>query len=942
MRGLDYIANILVVYRWQEKTYLQNDAAGSDFKKLAIQVYTAILEYEATLLVHVHQNSLEQWSKDVFQGGAWSSRITSIQLHDANCKEVTNAIDGVRAKEWRDEEGKWHDRLLQQPRQNEERRHIRTLYSNYEGSKNVNPERIPGTCEWFLNHTSFLTWRESQSSSLLWLSADPGCGKSVLSKYLVDRRGKVLTVTIETPIVCYFFFKDGDVERMSGAKAMCAFLHQLIMQQPHLYRYAKEDFENKNEKFLTDFDTLWNIFLKAAGDPSSREIICVLDALDECQEHSRKALNAKLVELYRIRGSTKSGKPILKFLVTSRPDFTIVRDLKDFSEVRLRGEEESEQVSREIDLVIRYKVEELGSKMDLSESDKSDLQKNLANISHRTYLWLHLTFDDIEKKLELTKDDIAIITKNIPENVEQAYKAILDKSPDRERARRLLHIILAATRPLTLQETNVAMAMKQAPNSYKDLDIWPSDVSEVRIKNICGLFLSVVDSKVYLIHQTAREYLVCEDYLDSSSAPQAFSSASWQKSFCSTQSNLLLTEICIRYLQLRDFEEDNSAPANTKIENKEIRQYEERYYFLSYAAQHWATHFTQANSLPEAALIETVAYRTCDTSSRSFKIWFSIYWKAKEYGDPAFGATNLLLESYFGHNTVVRLLLEREDVQANLKDEDGRTPLSWAAGEGREAIVRLLLEREDVQADSKDEDGQTPLSWAVERGHEAIVRLLLEREDVQADSKDEDGRMLLSWAAAGEHEAIVRLLLEREGVQADSKDEDGQTLLSWAAAGEHEAIVRLLLEREGVQADSKDEDGQTPLSWAVAGEHEAIVRLLLEREDVQADSKDEDGRTQLSWAAAEVHEAVVRLLLEREDVQADSKDEDGRTPLSWAAGGGREAIVRLLLEREDVQADSKDEDGRTPLSWAAAGEHEVVVSLLEQRLHLTYQPHPPP
>jgi ankyrin repeat protein len=38
--------------------------------------------------------------------------------------------------------------------------------------------------------------------------------------------------------------------------------------------------------------------------------------------------------------------------------------------------------------------------------------------------------------------------------------------------------------------------------------------------------------------------------------------------------------------------------------------------------------------------------------------------------------------------------------------------------------VKLLVERDDVEADSKDNDGRTPLSWAVAGGHEAVVQLL--------------------------------------------------------------------------------------------------------------------------------------------------------------------------------------------------------------------------
>ncbi|MCJ1247609.1 hypothetical protein MMC30_004824 [Trapelia coarctata] len=943
IKGLDYIANLIVVYRWQEKNYLHASDASSDFMNFAKPLYTRILEYEATLLVHIQQKPLIHWAKDVFGANDWTGRVTSIQLLDANCRSVTNAIAGVRAIEWRNEEREWQNNLLQQPRQDNERQIIRTLYSNYETDKNVNPERITGTCEWFLNHTAFLTWRESQTSAMLWLSADPGCGKSVLSKHLVDRIGEVLTVKIETPTVCYFFFKDGDIDRMDGAKAMCAFLHQILMQQPHLYRYAKEDFDHKSEKFLTDFDALWNIFLKAAANASGLEIICVLDALDECQEDSRKALAAKLVQLYSPHGLSKGGGPIIKFLVTSRPEFRIVRDFKALtsilSEVRLRGEEESEQISREIDLVIRYKVEELGSKMDLNESDKVALKENLSKIPHRTYLWLHLTFDAIGEKLELTKDEIAVISKTIPQDVDQAYTAILDKSPDRERARKLLHIVLAAARPMTLEETNIAMVIEERCTSYESLDHWQPEACENRIKNICGLFLSVVDSKVYLIHQTAREFLVCEENTDTSSALHGSSWGQWKKSFYSAHSNLLLASTCIWYLQLQDFEKKESAPDDKEIGDKCLQRYQENYCFLSYAALHWAAHFTQAGSLPDSALVKTVADRTCDTLSQTFKIWFPIYWKAEEYSLLPSGFTNVLVESYFGHEAVVRLLLERKDVAADSKDNNyGRTPLSYAAGNGHEAVVRLLLERKDVAADSKDNNyGRTPLSYAAGNGHEAMVRLLLERKDVAADSKDNFyGRTPLSYAAGNGHEAMVRLLLERKDVAADSKNNFyGRTPLSYAAGNGHEAVVRLLLERKDVAADSKDDNyGRTPLSYAAGNRHEAVVRLLLERKDVAADSKDDNyGRTPLSYAAENGHKAVVRLLLERKDVAADSKDNnDGRTPLSYAAGNGHKAMVRLLLERKDVAADSKNNyDGRTPLSYAAGNGHEAVVRLLLER-----------
>jgi ankyrin repeat protein len=77
-----------------------------------------------------------------------------------------------------------------------------------------------------------------------------------------------------------------------------------------------------------------------------------------------------------------------------------------------------------------------------------------------------------------------------------------------------------------------------------------------------------------------------------------------------------------------------------------------------------------------------------------------------------------------------------------------------------------------VEADSKDKDKRTPLSWAAERGHGAVVKLLVEKG---ADVKSKDtsyGQTPLLRAAANGHEAAVKLLVEkggRRGVQRYSQ-----------------------------------------------------------------------------------------------------------------------------------------------------------------------------
>ena len=63
------------------------------------------------------------------------------------------------------------------------------------------------------------------------------------------------------------------------------------------------------------------------------------------------------------------------------------------------------------------------------------------------------------------------------------------------------------------------------------------------------------------------------------------------------------------------------------------------------------------------------------------------------------------------HASILLLFEGRDEVDADSKGNSGQTPLSRAARNGHEAIVRLLLERDDVEADS-DATVMGSFQWA--------------------------------------------------------------------------------------------------------------------------------------------------------------------------------------------------------------------------------------
>jgi hypothetical protein len=104
----------------------------------------------------------------------------------------------------------------------------------YQEQKNINPRKAEGTCQWALQSPEYIRWSESSCNDLLWMSADPGCGKSVLSRSIIE---DCLEDSCSDVMICYFFFKDND-EQNRLDKALCSVLHQLFSQRPQLLRHA--------------------------------------------------------------------------------------------------------------------------------------------------------------------------------------------------------------------------------------------------------------------------------------------------------------------------------------------------------------------------------------------------------------------------------------------------------------------------------------------------------------------------------------------------------------------------------------------------------------------------------------------------------------------------------------------------------------------------------
>ncbi|KAI9878100.1 MAG: hypothetical protein M1830_001892 [Pleopsidium flavum] len=958
--GLEYISRLIRRYTELEQIYLRDEdlTLKTDLEGSILKIYKHILEYEARAACQFNRNTASQWARNVVEADSWKSILESIKELEAACDKLTWVIDAkdqrvrtsrlesflesqnhevkqlLRASRTQDEEhGKLQLAELKAGRKEQKDWHrnaeesaclecLRT--TDYESNKNKNPHRIPGTCEWFLRHERYKRWLVEQGSTWLWVTADPGCGKSVLSRFLVDEYKSKRSM--DTQSVCYYFFKDDSEENRSATHALCAILHQLCSQNNSLLRNAIPEYRRNGNKLPQLFNELWGILLSAAADPHAGSVICILDGLDECAESTRLPIIRELARFYQNPGNTTR----LKFIVISRP-YTSIGDAfweenPNVASVQLMGEskKEMEEIRVEIDLVIKEKVKHFDSlrrRRGVDDETHVAVQAQLNSFENRTYLWVSLIFPELEKNAGLAKSRLLQLIRSIPRSVEEAYERILNQSSNRDQAKKLLHIVVAAKRPLNLAEMNIALSIEDGSHSIEGLGLVPESSFQTVVRELCGLFVTIRDSKVYLIHQTAKEFLVSEG--TSTHLPSVSSGLElWKHSLEPAESSQVLANICIRYLLFTVFE---SHPLALKREPfpyfhpRELNIYLEKHQFLDYAANYWSSHLREAKSSDDPAMLKATL-TICASHSKRLWTWYHVF-RYSNFGPQLEALTDLMVGSRLGLEMMVKFWL-RNGAEVNFQDHlTTWTPLLLAVQGDHLAIVKMLLEN-GAETNTQDIHGCTALWIAARQGYEAVVKTLLEH-GAEPNTQDSDNCTALWRAATQGHEVIVKILFEH-GAELNIQDIDGESALWRAARQNHEAVVKTLLEN-GAEPNTQDSHSCTAL-WVAAREgHEAVVKILLEH-SAESNTQDSHGRTALLEAATEGHEAVVKTLLDH-SAESNTQDSEGCTALFEAAEHGDKAIVKILLEH-GAEPNIQNNNGYTAL-WAAKNyEHEAVVKLL--------------
>ncbi|PQE22577.1 hypothetical protein CJF31_00001496 [Rutstroemia sp. NJR-2017a BVV2] len=758
----------------------------------------------------------------------------------------------------------------------------------------------PGTGQWLLDSQEFGAWM-SEGKNTLFCPGIPGAGKTMITAILVDHL--MTNFRDDHSIgVAYIYCNFRRQYEQLPIHLLLSILKQLFQSRPSIPESVKKLYERyKGDKSRPTSTEILQVLAEVSSEYS--RIFILVDALDESQLNPRDRAKV-LTSLFHLQARIGAN-----LFATSRsiPDITKEFEGSNIVEISAREADVQKFVDDQMDRLPAFVLR--------NPSMQDEIKTTIIKSVNGMFLLAHLYMDGLTDKTNpkalrsalksFMEDSTVSRDGGRSKALDHAYEDAMDrinhqKGGFKNLGVQILSWITCARRPLSTLELRHALAIEIGTAEFDEEGL---NETEDLVAVCAGLVTVDEESKIIrLVHYTTQEYF----------------ERTYKIWFPDAQ--IEIANACTTYLSFKAFEA-GFCPNDKEFESR-LRLNP----LYSYAAQYWGYHACFNFSDVKAAVLRFLRDEPKVSSASQALMAVQTSSGYSQRVPKQVGA--LHLAAYFGLTDAMTALIE-EGFHPDIKDKNGRTPLSWAAEEGNTEVVTLLLSKTDeVDPDSRDNRGRTPLSFAAEQGCEEVLSSLIGNQRVDPNGIDKYGRTPLSWAVEKGRETIVKLLSALNAIDLNVKDRYGRTALLWAIEMGHLAVIKTLIDREDIGIECRDKHGRTPLFLAADNDSAAMKEYLPSKKPIDINCKDKLGRTPLHKAVLAGNKELVALLLEIDDVDKNCVDEHGDTPIMSSMRAKNKEFADIFWNRSDVDKTCKNKYGDTLFHVAASSGNEKVVSAL--------------
>ena len=144
--------------------------------------------------------------------------------------------------------------------------------------------RVSGTGDWIKDESPFRSWI-GKSEPILWVSGNPGVGKSFLSSNMIAFLNDQYPQGVQHPShisVGYFFFKDDNPKTRSFPQALRDLAYQICQNDPMYEKYVATRCGSIED--IGNLESAWEILFAeffVRNEDTDSSVFLVIDAIDE-------------------------------------------------------------------------------------------------------------------------------------------------------------------------------------------------------------------------------------------------------------------------------------------------------------------------------------------------------------------------------------------------------------------------------------------------------------------------------------------------------------------------------------------------------------------------------------------------------------------------------------------------------------------------------------
>lgn len=275
----------------------------------------------------------------------------------------------------------------------------------------------------------------------------------------------------------------------------------IIMEKPEILSHVEEKYNRAGRQLFEDINAFYALSELFRDIIKDLQVVLIIDALDECKEG--------LPQLLGLIDQTKYTSSKVKWIISSRRRVDIASRLKACNGVvNLNLEVNWRYVSHAVQNYLDQKLPVIAEAKEYDSQLYNTVREYLKSRTEDTFIWISAMCKELENA---SQRKTFSVLKKLPCELKMAYQHMLkqvqsiDDSDDAEFCMRILASMVSSHRPVPLKDLGMSAGL---PSEYTKK---PSFLEE--LVNLCGSFLTVRDDVVYIIHSSAREFLVAELFM---------------------------------------------------------------------------------------------------------------------------------------------------------------------------------------------------------------------------------------------------------------------------------------------------------------------------------------------------------------------------------------------------------------------------------------------